>query len=893
MIVNDCDLLLQQPGPRAGSAGSGLILGGSSPIVRTAADGSAPNPTSIALAVTLLGVSGTPVWSIVGGTLTGTDSLTRTLAVSSMTGDLATITVALAFAGIAYSAKYTVAKVRDGSAGGKGDQGLPGDAGAPAPLYATAYLYQWSTAQPALPNASSTFGWPTAANTAYAGSDGWAIAAPANSGTPGLKLWIVSKPISAAAGTSQSTVTYSTGASISAFTQNGANGANGTNGTNGANGIQSVAATVYQWAATIPAGPAGSPTWSWSSKSFGAAPANWSLTPGTSPSVGMTLWAASVQVVDSAVATSTPFNWSSAAIMAIGYAGTNGSNGSNGSNGAAGAQGASYVTAYCATTVGTGTSAPAPTTGRTSLPAANSGGLTGTYSASVPTLTAGQYQMQTDGIYDPVTNQVVWSIPYQSSLKVGVISAISANLGNITGGNINLGGGTFTVDNNGNLVCTSITIKRADGTVILTTDGLTAAGAAPGTKNSDLAPVIQQAVVTTFAPYQTWEFNVDYGGWYGANGATLTLGAGTVTLTPGNNNDPMLDHDFPGFSGKTYDKIRMRVKRKQGASWDGNLYFNQEGASGSGWVADSTVLNQWVILEWDMSSNAGWVAQSIAHIRIDLGNNSGDIFEIDWIAIGRYGVGSDELAAAAAAAATTATWPNVQGPGRPADYATAGPADAATALGFNPQFSDWAGTYPDQWQGWSGPAPVKDPTTFRTPPYGVRWTVSGDTGMQHSSNTFAVPLVAGSYIDGSYDINIIANNGGLGGPGILIRLFTNPQLTDFDDTLVPVPDKTVTGWQRVPFKACTTSSSRVIYAIQIYQMAAWAGMAGGAWANGSICVFDSLAFDIVKPAATLQQIGKQIGTFTSPGTARTEISDYGIRIYDGSNGALRIKIGQL
>lgn len=348
--------------------------------------------------------------------------------------------------------------------------GADGAAGSQA---ATAYLYRWSTTAPAAPTGTSTFTWATGANSTYTAADGWYVTVPANPGTPGIKLYVASVPVAGAAGTTGVTATY-TGATVQAWSQNGSNG---TNGSNGANAIQSASPTVYQWAASIPAGPVGSPTLTWSSGAFGAAPAGWTLTPGASPSPGMTLWAARVQVTDSAANATTGFNWSAAAVMAVGYAG---------SNGGTGAAGSSYVTAYCASATGSATSAPAATTGKTSLPAANSGGITGTWSSTVPALTAGQYLYQTDGIYNPTTNQVIWSIPYWSSLKVATLSAISANFGSMTAGSIDLGGGKIKLNNDGTAELLALTVKKPDGTVVMTSSGLTAAGAAPGTLNSEV-----------------------------------------------------------------------------------------------------------------------------------------------------------------------------------------------------------------------------------------------------------------------------------------------------------------------------------------------------------------------------------------------------------------------
>jgi hypothetical protein len=228
-----------------------------------------------------------------------------------------------------------------------------------------------------------------------------------------------------------------------------------TGGTNGTNGIQSTYIQVYRWdSSTAPAAPAGSLTYTWSTGDFGAAPTSpttWQLSPGVAPGQGMTLWAARLRITDVSTNTTTNSNWSSSVIIAVG---------SSGSNGTAGAAGASYVTAYCASSTASTTTAPSATTGKTSLPATNSGGITGTWSATVPSLTSGQYLYQSDGIYDPTTNQVTWSIPYWSSLKVGSLSAITVNTGNLTvSGTISDSGGNWSLDSNGNMTANSAALK--------------------------------------------------------------------------------------------------------------------------------------------------------------------------------------------------------------------------------------------------------------------------------------------------------------------------------------------------------------------------------------------------------------------------------------------------
>lgn len=158
------------------------------------------------------------------------------------------------------------------------------------------------------------------------------------------------------------------------------------------------------------------------------------------------------------------------------------------------------------------------------------------------------------------------------------------------------------------------------------------------------AAAAQTAAATSsrsvFSPYKTWEFRGTTDGWTSVGMSSFAPNVDSVTATS-NGTDPIIRSPTNlNFSGKLYDKVRARVKRTGGAAWDGNLYFvpttgEVEGALGSSWVADTTVNGQWVIVEWDMSALVGWTGKTIEHIRIDLGASAADVFEIDWISIGK------------------------------------------------------------------------------------------------------------------------------------------------------------------------------------------------------------------------------------------------------------------
>ena len=85
--------------------------------------------------------------------------------------------------------------------------------------------------------------------------------------------------------------------------------------------------------------------------------------------------------------------------------------------------------------------ASTPTTYQTSgpngFPPTNTWGGAETWQATPPTLLTNEALFQSDGIYNPVTDLTTWNVPYLSNLRVGALSAITANLGSITAGSLN------------------------------------------------------------------------------------------------------------------------------------------------------------------------------------------------------------------------------------------------------------------------------------------------------------------------------------------------------------------------------------------------------------------------------------------------------------------------
>jgi hypothetical protein len=77
------------------------------------------------------------------------------------------------------------------------------------------------------------------------------------------------------------------------------------------------------------------------------------------------------------------------------------------------------------------------TSGPSGFPPTNTWGGAETWQATPPTLLTNEALFQSDGIYNPVTDLTTWNVPYLSNLRVGALSAITANLGSITAGSLN------------------------------------------------------------------------------------------------------------------------------------------------------------------------------------------------------------------------------------------------------------------------------------------------------------------------------------------------------------------------------------------------------------------------------------------------------------------------
>ena len=191
----------------------------------------------------------------------------------------------------------------------------------------------------------------------------------------------------------------------------------------GASGDKIAYPSVYQWNTSIPT-VTGTSTYTWASSTFTPNPSGWSETPGVGPA-GFTLYRAQVTLTAVASATTSTINWTTASVLGIGYSGDDGTNGTSARICFSRIAGNPVPVSGIITTSG---SLSFPTSGQS----AATWGISTTWGAVDPNPSSTDSLYQSDGIYDPVTNQTSWTTPYISSLKVGQLSAVSTNTGSLT-----------------------------------------------------------------------------------------------------------------------------------------------------------------------------------------------------------------------------------------------------------------------------------------------------------------------------------------------------------------------------------------------------------------------------------------------------------------------------
>lgn len=309
--------------------------------------------------------------------------------------------------------------------------------------YITITAFKWSNSGAGGHSQACTYTWSTGVVSNY--PSGWSASASAAPGN-GYTLYQLNLQISAPGTATTSNSDWNGGiVSSVGYRFDGANG-------NGIPGDRHVTLHAFKWS-NSGAGPYwGAMSLTWSTMAVSAYPGGWTPSASASPGTGYTLYQLSLLVKGVGTETISYADWSSATVSSIGYRqdgsigpqgpqGLQGSQGLPGLTGGTGNPGDSYKAAYALyNNGGYSFSGSTSTYGATSVPGStwSTGQLT-SFTQNVQTPANDQALYQCDGVYSVATNTILWQAPYLSNFKVGSLSAISANMGYITAGDIKVG----------------------------------------------------------------------------------------------------------------------------------------------------------------------------------------------------------------------------------------------------------------------------------------------------------------------------------------------------------------------------------------------------------------------------------------------------------------------
>jgi hypothetical protein len=263
-------------------------------------------------------------------------------------------------------------------------------------------LFQWASVAPtSYPSGTSTYTWATGVTTLPTTPNGWAVLPPA--AVSGQTLWAIKQVITDTTSSATSVVTWASSTVYPA----------GASGGTGADGTKAITVSCFRWAASAPTVPVPSQVVSLTWPSSISAPATgWTNSAGAAVN-GQSLYMLSMVVTDVASATTTNVNWNTATLGTIGFR----------SDGTIGGTGNSARRAYIVTGSQTPPASPTPVAG-------DNPPTSWSFTASVPG--TNQWLHQVDGI---LSTNIAWGTPYLASFTVGSLSALQANIGNLSVGN--------------------------------------------------------------------------------------------------------------------------------------------------------------------------------------------------------------------------------------------------------------------------------------------------------------------------------------------------------------------------------------------------------------------------------------------------------------------------
>ena len=294
--------------------------------------------------------------------------------------------------------------------------------------------------------------------------------------------------------------------------------------------------------------------------------------------------------------------------------------------------------------------------------------VTASWSVSPVSLTGVEAQFQSDGIRAAGatlgTANTTWSTPYLSYFKVASLSAITADVGNLTvadSGSISSGKTSSTdTTNAGFFLGKASTVHKffigdAGNTKSMLWDGTDLrlkGGLVTNSIGSTLINTAGDGLINVFTAAKIWDFQdgtlqgftVSSGSLSNVNNELQisSTGVDPIVFTPGAIN----------IIGRNYNKIRIRIMKTAGSSADGTIFWvTKTRAAYSGTYqasipnfANLTATSTWTILEIDLrdlaytttTAQSDWENGLITQIRFDFGASAADSYIVDWIAVGTY-----------------------------------------------------------------------------------------------------------------------------------------------------------------------------------------------------------------------------------------------------------------
>ena len=164
--------------------------------------------------------------------------------------------------------------------------------------------------------------------------------------------------------------------------------------------------------------------------------------------------------------------------------------------------------------------------------------------------------------------------------------------------------------------------------------------------NADAALASQIATIRAesggFDTALNYSFASTVEGWSGTR-CSLAVENGRLIIT---NTDisAYLNSPFVSINGRDHDRVRCRITRRAGTGWNGQItYVTANHASSTSYrkvIPDpGLAVGQSMVLEWDMSQltagGSDWSDSTITRFYLWLSSVAGDVFEIDWIALGQ------------------------------------------------------------------------------------------------------------------------------------------------------------------------------------------------------------------------------------------------------------------